>query len=772
MKIVAIAGLESPYLDRLEQMLNNAGMATASILHEDESIPFVQWHDTLINRLGSDFKDAKENAQYHNELVLMMNEVCSVNKDHALWGWADHTFVWTLDLWLQNLPNFHALLPCYGPDRWLASRMVDEPQHFRTSEELNQWLEVHQQLLRVHFRYPDRTVLVDGYDCLTSPWKLLNYLTEKWQFPLDCDSSQALELPELDPMAHFLAQQISQVNAEVWTLQQTIQASLEVFSPEEMQDSRKDLDLLEGALQGYRETQLSLSHLERVEALFDEAQRENSLLGLRQTELEQLHEANLLNERGLMDELENLTIAYRDQIANGQELSNAIEDLKQELSTQANKAVEYKSVLDNLALELQASRNSERHLQAELETMKSVKAECNALSEKNHQLQTEYENAQTESALLLEQLHAVQEELEKVFLKAQGAEQEITELQVERDKQVQLAAERQGQIGTLTAQRDSEAKAKAAAQSQLDAQAQLANELRDQTKVLTQERDALDKRIAELEKTLNAATLTESELQKQTDKVMQLEAELKDNQEENTLLLEQLHMVQEELESLFLKSQDAGQNVGELTAERDRLTQLVREKQEIIENLTETCDKLNELSKKRRAQIDARENLITDLRERIKVLGAECNAQTKLSNQKQKQIEKLQGLQADIKTLRQDNQKLHELVQQLQDMLGQSSRAANKVEGEESPDDQCAKAREDLVAELNQRIENLEKLAKSRRSQIDQRDEVIKDLRDRCNNLKEEINAQARLAMTLGESLAGPGRKPEPTALLDPDETI
>ena len=67
---------------------------------------------------------------------------------------------------------------------------------------------------------------------------------------------------------------------------------------------------------------------------------------------------------------------------------------------------------------------------------------------------------------------------------------------------------------------------------------------------------------------------------------------------------------------------------------------------------------------------------------------------------------------------------------------------------------------------------DLEKLAKSRRTQIDQRDEVIKDLRDRCKNLKEELNAQARLAMTLGESLAGPGRKPEPTAHLETDEII
>ena len=69
MKIVAVAGLESPYLDRLEQVLNNAGMASASILLEDESITFVQWHDTLINRLGIDLKDARGDTQYHNEAV-------------------------------------------------------------------------------------------------------------------------------------------------------------------------------------------------------------------------------------------------------------------------------------------------------------------------------------------------------------------------------------------------------------------------------------------------------------------------------------------------------------------------------------------------------------------------------------------------------------------------------------------------------------------------------------------------------------------------------
>jgi len=376
MKILAVAGLESPYLDQIEQVLNNAGMAPAVIKHEDESLTFVEWHDIVINNLDIDYRYAKGNAQYHNQLVLKVDEVYSADNDASLWGWADPKSVWTLDLWLDSKPNFHALLPCFSPERWLASRLVGDSQNLQANEDLEQWLEVHQQLLRVHFRYPDRTVLVDGYRSLSSPQRFLDYLTEKWHMPLDSEGAQAMELPEIDPLALLLAQQVAHANSDVWSLQQTIEASLEAFSPDMEQGPNEEPYFLDVALQ-------------------------------------------------------------------------------------AAEVVECKGFINQLAVELEGSRRSEKDLKAELESLGCIKSEYNDLSEKTKQVQVQYQNAQEENTLLLQQVHLVREELETVYLKTQEAEKKSSELLAERDHHVHLAAERQSQVVELTSQRDTEMKAKA-----------------------------------------------------------------------------------------------------------------------------------------------------------------------------------------------------------------------------------------------------------------------------------------------------------------------
>lgn len=63
-------------------------------------------------------------------------------------------------------------------------------------------------------------------------------------------------------------------------------------------------------------------------------------------------------------------------------------------------------------------------------------------------------------------------------------------------------------------------------------------------------------------------------------------------------------------------------------------------------------------------------------------------------------------------------------------------------------------------------VDRLEKLAKSRRIQINERDKVIKDLKEQCKKLIKELDAQTKLVMTLGEDLVNPSLTPEPTEIV------
>jgi len=780
MKILAIAGLESPYLDQIEQVLNNAGMAPAVIKHNDESLTFVEWHDIVINNLDIDYRYAKENAEYHNQLVLKVDEVYSADTDVSLWGWTDPKSVWTLDLWLDSKPSFHVLLPCFSPERWLASRLVADSENLEANEDLDQWLEVHQQLLRVHFRYPDRTVLVDGYRCLSSPQRFLDYLAEKWQMPLDSEGAKATELPELDPLALLLAQQVAHANSEVWSLQQTIEASLEAFSPDMEQGPHEAPYLFDVALQSYRDMTLALCRLGRVESLFTDARQECNVLQTRLAELEYLHEATLLNERGLITEVEKLSKAYQDQLDNGHELEKTVEVLKTELSTQAAQVVEYKGLINQLAVELEGSRRSEKDLLAELESLGSIQTEYNDLSEKTKQVQLQYQNAQDENTLLLQQVHVVQEELETVYLKTQEAEKKSTELLAERDHHAHLAAERQTQVVELTSQRDMEMKAKADAQTRIKALEQAQQELTAARDVLAQEKtaltqardaeakakaEALSQRDAEAKAKAEALAQRDGEAKAKSDALSQRDAATKANADAQTRI-NALEQTQQELtaardalaqeKAALTQARDAEAKAkaealaqrdaeakakAEALAQRDAEAKARAAAQTQLETQTESTNDF-------RSQINALTMERDTLQQRLEELEKTMNRASMTESELKKQTDKATNLEIELKDSQEENelllQQLHLVQEELESLFlkGQDSgHASEELTAERNRLAKLVTEKQSLIETLTKACDDLKTLSANRRDQIDAREKLITDLRERNKKLGADLKA-------------------------------
>jgi chromosome segregation ATPase len=823
MKMLCITGLQHPYLKYIEDVLQNAGMTPAVVKYNNKLLCLSEWYDLISSNLdvlrGDDVVDPSVLERSWSQAV---EELCAANVDALVWGWVEPKRLWTLDLWQKYEPNFYAILPCLTPQRWLAWRMLDHGTALEAGEALSEWFEAHQHLLRIHFRHPDRTLLVDGNVCLAHPQMLVKYCKEHWQIPLDYEGLETIDLPPVDPLAHYLAQQVCYADAEVWSLQQNVEASLENLCPDTSSGTLIDPNLLEAAVQSYQQMTSAISRLENTDTHLSEVRQEIESLLTRLNEYEQLHENALLNEYELKSGLDTLNQAHQNQLQINAELERRIMVLDEERETQLKVIDQYKDQNKTILTELDSKRKLEAELQVELESLRCVGAELNELSDKNKSLNIDLLNSQDENAVLLQQLHLVQEELESVFIKSQESETKLAELLPERDAQSKAKVEAQTRIGALEqeradlvaardaegrakaealAQRDAEAKAKAEAQArtvaleqaqkeltaardalaqeqaalsqardaeakakaealaQRDAQAQMVGDLRDQINTLSTERDNIIRQRDEYQIRLEALSNTESESKMQNEKAKKLEAELKDAQDENDLLLQQLHIVQEELENIFLKGQDSGQLVMELTAERDRLANISTERQGMIESLTKSRDDLNKLAKDRRAQIDARDKLIAELRERIKVLGAECNAQTKIANQREKTIEKLQGLEARLKELQLENKTLYKQLESLKEKPLRIGSAAPEADGGVSDNEQGASANEGLIAELKNRIEDLNKLAKSRRVQIDQRDEEIRRLRENIDLIKQGLKAQTQPAAKLEDEPNRPVQK-------------
>ena len=498
-------------------------MASARPVGRTEVPDVAAWHQRIIaSRAGPLRAQISQPGKLWDQLA---GDLLLANLDSPLWGWANHDSLWLLEYWLELSPDIHALLLCVSPRSWLAQVLLSDELAPGVQAIMDQWQSQHEQLLQVHLRHPQRTLLVDAEDCLAHPRALVERCIAAWQLPLRAEELARLGTPRpaSDPLTRYLAAELLRDQAAVASLQRELDMVQTRLGPDER--STDESASLGGALTdatGFAD-QPPISVLEVVVVLREQRHELQSLHAAQ----ERVGEHNAALEKTLKAVME-------DAAQRTLQLGQALKVAEAEAFEQAERV----SVLNTHVNQLDRA----------LEQLEQEKT-C---------AESRHEAAEAENKRLHIQLKQLQEALERYVLQHQEAKQDMEQWQQDLARQ---KAEREKLAAELKA-----------------AQAETAEQKVEATKQKAESDKAIE--AVRAEAVTQAARV--GELSARIDQIEQdkadAEAKRAEADEENELLLAQLHQVQEELERYFLQHQEAQQhseqlrrNTAKLKAERDQL---------------------------------------------------------------------------------------------------------------------------------------------------------------------------------------------------------
>jgi len=477
MKILCIAGAQTPDFERISAVLFAGGLEKARPVNREVTIDMEAWHRHVAPQLAQQRAPGRLWEQVAGDLLL-------ANLQQAQWGWAASHTVAALDFWADFEPGIHFLLLTCDPQDYLAYRLLGEEGDSIEDETayLKQWQIEHEKMLAFYLANPERCLLVNITQAAANPTALADRLAERWHFTFDTRKASFPALPgnhavtDVAPvvLARYVAAQAWQQHASPLTpLAQELQAAqhplpepetqvdeegnvfsiarpslisvLKDYQRRCMQDltesERQALAALEQQnaklLQQLRDVQEALeqsTHEQRqLKQALEEAKRlpppdyEQAKAALAESQEE--GELLLLQLHQVQEELENVFLKQQEgekTIAHLQQQHSTTiaerDTARQqatELTQERDKAVQQITVLTQ---ERDKLRKQMQEQDAKLKALKSEHDQATKLSEEQARALKE---SQEEGELLLLQLHQVQEELEHYFLQNQKLNHEL-----------------------------------------------------------------------------------------------------------------------------------------------------------------------------------------------------------------------------------------------------------------------------------------------------------------------------------------------------------
>lgn len=421
MKTICITGAPGNHLDKVANILRQAGMKSPKSHHRSDALSLNEWHAQVLDG-AIESSTSEWTIQHPGKLwEQLASAIYLPNLSTPLWGWADARSVWLLDFWMAFDPKLHFVFVTISSLDALAGQLAngcgENGQGLASFPAI--WENHHQQLLRFHHRHPRRTMLVDAAQCLTHPEALIATCAERWAINFSGAEIIAPVNPVIDPLARYLAQQILLRQPQLQSLQNELDANVLQFQATESLPG--DVLDLRAALHTYLQHCTSITTLAKAA---DQAHAENLDLTGEVNALVILEQTLLENNVELTAGLEAMTqqkaAAQKSLELAGKKLAEAesahsASRTKAEALTQQLKEGEAKSK----AMQIEAARDAQKALE---------------LTQKLATAESTLKEVELENELVLAQLHQVQEALERHFILSQEAEKNSQKEQTRRQR--------------------------------------------------------------------------------------------------------------------------------------------------------------------------------------------------------------------------------------------------------------------------------------------------------------------------------------------------
>ena len=442
MKCICVTGAIQNDLDLVFNILQQAGIKSSQPNKRNELIDMSAWHEQA---LTLDNDSLAENTATFNPgrfMEQMASDIFIANIKTDIWGWADTRSALLLDYWVNFDPRIQLVIVYISPQQMLANVMSTTTETLSVDAIMSAWQTYYQQLLRFYLRNPQRSILVDARESIQNPQALLKHCAEQWSWSPSSLPKNLLPIDMLqDPLALYIAQQLSDNYPDVISLQHEIAATLTRLS------DNKPITLPmtgESLIKSYRALQDRSLELNKIQQAYEElaivkAEFNDTITAYQQQEQEIEH----LNQL-LVAQLEQVQEELKSYFLKNEAGQKQVDDLTSQLTTLTQ------------SVQQQSHLASERQGQIEQLTQEHNKALAEH-TKQQQETQAQQQSAQQENELLLLQLHQVQEELETYFLKSEAGQKQVDDLSSQLtnltqavQQQSHLSAERQGQIEQLT----------------------------------------------------------------------------------------------------------------------------------------------------------------------------------------------------------------------------------------------------------------------------------------------------------------------------------
>lgn len=324
-KILIVGHGSSRYL-KLEEMLNQFGMACALPSYTHSLLP-----QEVTQKLIQASKKNASNAQVAKirhvtdvveascaELTYAQSrpkkiwgnlafDVLLGNIDQPLWGWADEQAIHVLEYWAQFDEDMAFVLAYDRPDD-LIQHMLLQQQAGQMSEDglgqhLQEWVAYNKALLAFYQKYPNRCLLVNATQMLTSANQGVQSIAQKieWQVEIDTMSSPVAaatvehELSQIQPLVDHLIEQVIEQQPQVAQLFDRMQQAAD-FPLVIKHKPTSALMLLQGVLGQH-------AHSKQIENQLQDAKGQNATLAAQiQKNTHDHQQAVAMHQRQLHDQ--------------------------------------------------------------------------------------------------------------------------------------------------------------------------------------------------------------------------------------------------------------------------------------------------------------------------------------------------------------------------------------------------------------------------------------------------------------------------------------
>lgn len=204
------------------------------------------------------------------------------NIDQPLWGWADEQAIHVLEYWAQFDEDMAFVLAYDRPDDLIQHMLLQQQAGQMSEDELGQhlqeWVAYNKALLTFYQKYPNRCLLVNATQMLTSANQGVQSIAQKieWQVEIDTMSSPVAaatvehELSQIQPLVDHLIEQVIEQQPQVAQLFDRMQQAAD-FPLIIKRKPTSALMLLQGVLGQH-------AHSKQIENQLQDAKGQNATL--------------------------------------------------------------------------------------------------------------------------------------------------------------------------------------------------------------------------------------------------------------------------------------------------------------------------------------------------------------------------------------------------------------------------------------------------------------------------------------------------------------